>query len=261
MVTSWLMKSMQEFMFGLPVTIEKNTTLNEKFNILPDMLSVPVGVFPKISYFGLGIGGTGNPVRMGYHSTIDSAMFEQIPLIARRLVNDLSAQERAPYRFRVERLVNGVPYVFYYLRRMEELSDVVNIKTINKIGETNTSVVGMFDTNNPLILNPVPSIIDPNTPNKSRFYIVENNISFTFTQEDKNEIINAYKLAYPSNEIPSISEFCLFSGLDTTLADGTTEAYAVRAAIHYATPYELHSFLADEGLTHRYIGVGGMRLY
>lgn len=261
MVTSWLMKSMQEFMFGLPVTIEKNTTLNEKFNILPDMLSVPVGTFPKISYFGLGIGGTGSPVKMGYHSTIDGAMFDQIPLIARRLDNDLSIQERNQYRFRVERLINGVPYVFYYLRKLEELSDLINIKVITKLGETNSSAVGMFDTNDPLILNPIANITDPNSTAKSRFYIIENNISFTFTQEDKDEIVNAYKLAYSANDIPNITEMCMFSGLDTVLQDGTTEAYAVRSAIHYATPYELHPFLRDEGLTHRYIGVGGMRLY
>ena len=54
MVTAWYMKSMQEFSTGKDITIEKNTTLNEKFNILSDRLSVPTGIFPKISYFGLG---------------------------------------------------------------------------------------------------------------------------------------------------------------------------------------------------------------
>lgn len=261
MVTAWYMKSMQEFSTGKDITIEKNTTLNEKFNILSDRLSVPTGIFPKISYFGLGIGGTGTPIKMGYHSTIDSAMFDQIPLIARKLDNDLTLQERARYRFRVERLINGTVYVFYYLQKLEENPDLINIKTINKIGETNTSVVDMFDTNDPSILNPVASIINPDNTEKSRFYIVENNISFSFTLEDKNEIINAYRLSYTAADIPNITEISLFTGLDTVQPDGTTEAYVVRGAIHYATPYELQPFLSEEEVTHRYIGIGGMRLY
>ena len=261
MVSAWLMKSFQEFLTNKEVTIEKNTTLNEKFNILPDMLSVPEGAFPKLNYFGLGIGGVGTPVKMGYHSTIHGAMFEQIPLIARRLDNDLVLSEKSKYRFRLEKLIDGVIYVFYFLRKMDENSDLVNLKTITRIGETNTSVVAVFDTNTPEILSPTPNIIDPNTTNKSRFYIVENNISFTFTQEDKNEIINAYRLYFQAGDIPKITEITLFTGLDATLQDGSTEAYVVRTAIQYATPYELQPFLSDPEITHRYIGIGGMRLY
>lgn len=261
MITAWLIKNFQEFITGKDITIEKNTTLNEKFNILTDKMSVPVGEFPKLMYFGLGIGGTGSPIKMGYHSTIDGTMFDQIPFIARRLENDLTTQERNIYRFRVEKIVNGVVYVFYYLRKLDNNPDLVNIKTIHKVGDSNNSIVGMFDTNDPAILNPIPSITDPNSIEKSRFFIVENNLSFSFTQEDKDEIINAYRLSHTASDIPNITELCLFTGLDTVLPDGNTEAYVVRSAIHYATPYELHPFLSEEGLTHRYIGIGGMRLY
>ena len=261
MVTAYFMKTVQELMTGKQITIEKNTTLNEKFNILTDKMSVPVGQYPIISYFGLGIGGTGSPIKMGYHSTIDGAMFDQIPLVARRLDNDLTIQERAKYRFRVERLISGTTHVFYYLRKLDNNPDLINIKTITKLGDSNNSLAGMFDTNDPTILNPVPTITDPNSTDKSRFYIVENNLSFSFTQEDKDEIINAYRLAFTATDIPNITELALFTGLDHVQNDGSTEAYVVRSAIHYATPYELHPFLSQEGLTHRYIGIGGMRLY
>ena len=79
--------------------------------------------------------------------------------------------------------------------------------------------------------------------------------------EDKNEIINAYRLLHTAADIPNITEISLFTGLDTVQPDGSTEAYVVRGAIHYATPYELQPFLSEEEVTHRYIGIGGMRLY
>ena len=38
MVTAWLMKNYLEYLSGKDVVIEKNTTLNEKYNILADMV-------------------------------------------------------------------------------------------------------------------------------------------------------------------------------------------------------------------------------
>lgn len=259
MVTAWLMKNYLEYLSGKDVVIEKNTTLNEKYNILADMV-IPSNTLPKLKYFGIGMGDMGTPVKMGYHETIDGTTFETLPFLCRRLENDLAPIERVKYRMRKEQSINGVTYAFYYLRTIDDNIDLINIKTIDK-DASNSGVVGMFDTNNPAILNPAPKVLDPINPEKSKFYIIENNISFSFTQEEKNEIITAYRLLYSASDTPKITEICLYTGLDTTLPDNSLEAYVVRSAFFLALPYELQPLLTFTGVTQRYINIGGMRLY
>ena len=259
MVSAWLLKNLLEYLSDKDVVIEKNTTLNEKYDILADMI-VPSNTLPKLKYFGIGKGGMGTPVKMGYHETIDGSAFETLPFLCRRLENDLAPLERVKYRFRKEQTIDGIAYVFYYLRVVDNNADLINIKTIDK-ESTDTGEVGMFDTNNPAILNPVPRITNPLDLTKSRFYIVENNISFSFTQEEKDEVVNAYRILYTATDIPNITEMVLYTGLDTTLPDNSLEAYVVRTAFFLAIPYEIQPLLSIAGVTQRYINLGGMRLY
>lgn len=260
MVTVWFMKNILEYSRGLNVTIDRNTTLNEKFNVMKDAV-LDSRELPLIRYYGLGVGGTGSPVKNGYHNPVDGCLFEHIPFIIRPIAEDISGTERLKYRIRTEQVINGKNYAVYYLKVLDDNVDLVNIKVLDKVGDTNSTTVSRFDTNNPLILNPIPSVNTELDLNKSRFHVVESNMSLTLNPEDKDEIINAYKLMYNTTNIPMISEIGLFTGKDVIAPNGGMESIAARAAYFYAVPYEIQGIVGIEGVTQRYINIGGMRLY
>lgn len=259
MISAYFWKTMLEHAMGLDVELEPNTTLNEKYNILPNM-SVPSGVSPKLKYLGIGIDGVG--VKTGHHTYVHGTLYNTIPFLCRNVNNDLTTSEASKYRFRVLKNVNGVDYVFYYLKTLEVISTSVNTKTITKTAnDISGGVVDRFNTDDPEILSPTPS----NTAGqvdllKSIYYFTECKIPISLNQEEKDEMINAYRILTGSPDTPNIIEMCLYTGLDTTLSSGLTEAYAVRSGIFYPVPYELQSLLSTPGITQRYIDIGGMRM-
>ncbi len=261
MISAYYIKNQLEHIRGMNVVIEANTSLNEKYNILTDR-SVPEGVLPKLQYLGVGIGGIGTDIKLGYHKYIHGALYDQIPFVCRELSSDLSSLEAVNYRFRVVKNINDTDYVFYYLKHIESIADSINIKKITKHPDNiSGGVIDRFDTNNAEILNPTPDettgVVDPS---KTEYYIVECKIPISLNQEEKAEMINAYQILKESSNIPNISEMCLFTGLDTTLESGFLEAYAVRSGVFYAVPIELQPLLSTPGVTQRYIDIGGMRL-
>lgn len=261
MISSYFWKMILEHVRGLDVVLEPNTTLNEKYNILPTM-SVPSGVLPKLMYLGMGVDGVGTSVKTGHHKYIHTALYDAIPFLCRTINNDLTTSEARKYRFRVLKTVNGIEYVFYYLKVIESIADSVNTKVITKnVGDIAGGSVDRFNTNNPEILNPTPASVSSELDlTKTLFYFTECKIPISLNQEEKDEMIMAYQILTGLSVIPNIVEMCLYSGLDTTLPSGLTEAYAVRSGIFYPVPYELQPLLSIAGNTQRYIDIGGMRM-
>lgn len=258
MMTSWFIKAILEFSSGKNITIDRNTTLNEKFDVLPNERP-PAGAFPYINYFGLGIGGIGEGVTTAFHLSIDAALFEHIPYICREISNDLNSIERMKYRLRVVTRVNNIDYAFYYLKAFDSNNDEVTIKQLTKTSGRG-GIIADIDTNVPTILSPIPRSTEEVDLTKSEFYIVDNRINFSLTYEDKLEIINAYKILTGNSAVPPITELGIFFGSDVQTDNGGVEAVAVRPAYFYAIPYELQSMLTKDDVTQRYLDLGGMRL-
>lgn len=261
MISAYFWKMVLEHVRGIDVVLEPNTTLNEKYNILPNM-SVPSGVLPKLMYLGMGIGGIGNAVKMGYHKYIHGTLYDSIPFICRLVSNDLTTTEASKYRLRVVKNINGTNYAFYYLKHLESISDSVNTKTIAKNTlDTTGGSVDRFNTDDPEILSPTPASVSEQLDlTKSLYYFTECKIPLSLNQQEKDEMINAYRILTGLSTTPNIVEMCLYSGLDTVLPNGLTEAYAVRSGVFYPVPYELQSLLSVPGITQRYIDIGGMRM-
>lgn len=261
MISAYFWKMILEHARGMDVELEPNTTLNEKYKILPTM-SVPVGVMPKLMYLGVGIDGVGDSIKTGYHKYIHTGLYDQIPFLCRNINNDLTTTEASKYRFRVVQTINGIDYVFYYLKYIESVADTVNTKTITKnVGDISGGTVDRFNTDDPEILSPTPDTTTGEIDlTKTVYYFTECKIPISLNQEEKDEMINAYQILTGLTNTPNIVEMCLYTGLDTTLGSGLTEAYAVRSGIFYPVPYELQSLLSIPGITQRYIDIGGMRM-
>lgn len=260
MISAYLWKSILEHLRGIDIELEPNTTLNEKYNILPTM-NVPTGVLPKLMYLGIGIDGIGTNVKVGTHKYIHGTLYDSIPFICRNINNDLTTVEASKYRMRVLKTIGGIDYAFYYLKHIESIADTVNTKVITKTaGDTTGGAVSRFNTDDPEILSPTPEASNNLDLTKTLYYFTEGKIPLSLNQEEKDEIINAYHILTGLNNIPNIVEMCLYTGLDTVLPNGLIEAYAVRSGVFYPVPYELQPLLTVAGITQRYIDIGGMRL-
>ena len=259
MTTIYYDSMMSDYSAGITLDFLSNTTMNEKHNILVNE-SIPENTPPKIQYYGVGIGGIGDTIKVAYHNAKDGALFDHIPFVIRPINLDLSVEDRVNYRMRVEKQIRGTNYVLYYLKKLPTNPDTAYIKKLTK-NSNGLGTLSKFDNNDSTILNPVPTSVTDLDYNKSVFYVKELKFSITLTQAEKNEIINAYRIINNTTDIPNISEICIFTGLDKEVSATIKEAYAVRAAFFYPMASEYQSFLNDAGLYQHYINIGGMKLH
>jgi len=259
MITAFYIKSFLEFSHGLPVELDVNTTLNEKYDVLVNK-TILKSTMPKIRYYGVGVGGSGDPKTAKHYGT-DGDLYEPIPLIARLATNDIAPADRMNYRMRVERNIGGKDYVLYYLKVIEDVLDKVEIKELTKsMTDPTKATVEPLDLNTATILSPMPRENTDIDLDVSKFYVVESSLSFSFTETEKDELSNAYEIMTGIKDYPVITEVCIYSGEDT-LVDGLLESYGVRAAYFYTVPYDIQSFPSESGVFQRYINVSGTRLY
>lgn len=259
MTTIYFNSMLSDYVSGITLDFLTNTTLNEKYNILNGE-PIPENTLPKIAYYGVGIGGIGDDIKVAYHSAKDGTLYNHIPFIIRSIDLDLSMEDRENYRMRVETVIKGVTYAMYYLRKLPNNPDTAYIKKLTK-NATGLGNISRFDNNDATILTPEPTSVVDLDYHRSIFYIKELKFSISLTELEKNEIINAYRIINDVTDTPKISEICIYTGLDKEIDNGTTEAYAVRSAFFYTVPNEVQSFLDDSGIFQRYINVGGMKLH
>lgn len=146
--------------FGCTPLNNTATTLNTKFNVLPNQLP-PAGVRRFSRWFAWGNNG-----RQNDSDTLSSARpvlgtnmspYSMRPFRAVTLEEDLSAPERANYALREVRPINGTMYVLYWLKKIEfSQSQVQLIRTDPVTGNTSTYEI------NPENLNPTPPVEDDN---------------------------------------------------------------------------------------------------
>lgn len=260
--------SAQRTIFGLDLAlanlisdnyiIKENTSLNEKFGILPNE-RLPDGVFPKLKYYAIGIGGQDFiQEERGYnyslHNPSDAALFEQIPFVMRTVENDLLPAEQNKYRFRTIETHDGVEYVCYYLRQIETIENRDYFYKITSDGiENNLSV---FTTNTDKLLNPVPvdRTITYDQTTTIDYITKLAKLEFSLNTEDLEELTNVLTVR---NQLDKrLTEIGICTGHEYS-EDNIREAIGVQIAFHVGVDIDLMLTLSNGKTILRSIELGG----
>lgn len=215
----------------------KNTTLNAKYNILPD---AGVTTFPRIRYFGIGINGCSavssdlSTIKPWYPSPANMDLYTPIPF--RVVATPLPKTEAQKYRMVTKQEFGGVEYYCYWLKLLEFDSDTPRLTTVN--GTSQTSY--LLDASN---LNPTPTTMSPVDVSNSNGTRTE--VSVTAIRRITNEEVKeAISVIHGGNLLKArISEFGLYSGIEVQNVPGDglgipyqyTEAAYVQLASHMCT--------------------------
>ena len=188
-----------------------NTTLNSKYNVF--QTEEPQSV-PKLMYFGLGINGfynvdDGNLSAPYYPAADELDLYEPIPLRCVPVAEDLSSAERAQYRMRVEKTVNGERYYCYYLKCLSVMDNVVKLTRTNPISKEEEP----FELSASK-LTPTPRI--PTTSGEVEGTITEVNASLALgINWMGSEVLEAINVLYNGDmRRAKISEIGIYSGED-----------------------------------------------
>jgi len=234
-----------------------NTTLNEKFDILPGQ-EIPAGQYPKLNYLVIGIGGaevvTGNDYKFSRHKPTDAALFQHIPFVIRTADNDLLPGDQAKYRLRRTENIGGTEYVCYYMKIIEDFIMRDEVYQINAGVDFNSLTI--FDTNTENILEPTPrNISDPVDTINNNYVAVTVKLDFILSVEELNEIENAMTIKYGT--VSKLTEIGIVSGYDFDNS-GVTEI--VGAVINFFVTIDLTTgiYLAQNSPVARSIEIGGM---
>lgn len=224
---------------GLPFVVYPNTTLNEKLGIqagkIPD-----AGVYPTVSYLSLGNAGLSSEtlgdgtfaMTPKIFQTTNAAPYNPLPLILRPLGDDIDPATRAKYALRRIETRNGVPYIAYYLKRLD--------KTNMKAGMFLTTVVnGVKDTKpfvpDTSVLNPVPPVIsNPGVITADGTFVSASApMGVVLDANDIEELLNVFDIIYKSRDAAVISELATCSGLDLNVqvTDPGGAAFNMKEAI------------------------------
>ena len=245
-------------LYGENYTCLPNTTLNEKFNILPEVNVTP-GTYPTLKYITIGNGGNlqipdSENFIYNEHSPLDGALFNHIPFVMKTIDSDLSEIERMKYRFRVEKTINDTLYACYYLRVIpSNLYDQKFYKITTVNGE---NYLKLFKTNDPSILNPVPRTrkLSIDSLNSTEFVTKLVRFKLEFSAAEVKELENVYNILGHNQQL--MTEIGLCTGIDYT-GYGPTEASCVQIAFHIGVNLDLTNSFRTEAAITKYIELGG----
>lgn len=238
----------------LPFEMEPNTTLNEKFEILPKV-APEAGERPAMRYFAIGNLGhrsvqntdrseESEPIP---HSPTDAACYNHIPFVLRENTgdNDLTTEQRARYCLRKIETHNNKEYIAYYGRRIDMSSGRAKFQKLTKDEDQVYPEDYSFTTDN---LNPpLPSVGYEGVRAASRIqYAATAVMKITLDSNDIAEIIHAHQIRTGSTRSPVISEIALCTGVDKTVplpssSTGYNEVIACQVnlfmSVHHAIGY------------------------
>lgn len=213
------------------------TTLNSKYNNYHEMIPTKL---PRLQYFGLGIKGFVNAddgiLSTPYlPSNKELDLYLPIPLRCVPIDEDLSATERALYRMRVRQTINGSPYYCYFLKKLNQIDNTVQLTQTNPItGEQEPYEFVASD------LTPTPAV--PSTSGEQSGEVTTANISFRVGMEYLgSEVFEAINAIYGGDlRYAKISEFGLYSGEDQVVTgyDANNTPFQYTEAIYAQMCYK-----------------------
>lgn len=203
---------------GLPYEVLDQTTLNEKFNVLPER-TLPEGEYPITKFVAIGRGGHRNAAGsdnrsitiLEKHRSRDKALFEHIPFILREQDDDLTTEQRKHYAMRTLVVIEDVTYIAYYLKILDLTSQTVEY---NRVTITNGEEVSVPYVPSSAELSPTPMVLNNQSVNVSNgeFITASTLINCDFNEWEVAEILNACRIIYGEENYATLSEVALCSG-------------------------------------------------
>lgn len=236
-VTKTLLLAFHELQKSVPITNQvyyRNLTLNAKYGNLPTDLPVAE---PKIRYFGIGINGfkniddgNGGAPYIPKSSNLD--LYQPIPFKIVPIGADLSVEDRAQYRMRVQQSINGNQYYCYYLKALTVLTNSVDIITTNVNTGEETVGDGELNEDN-LTPTPTDTVLEGTVSDT-----YETNVSITceavITGKEVIDSINILFGGDPNLILKSrISEIGLYAGEDKVIDTATNVKEAIYTFLGY----------------------------
>jgi len=225
---------------GDTYTPKPNTTLNEKYTHLVNEVPGSDTTY-GIKYLAIGTGNLTPTSSVGYtysnHSSLDAALFNQVPFIVRPVNNDITSAERAKYRFRVTKLINGSQYYLYYLKTIPKGDIRRNIYKLNN-NRTTQNILGILDFNTANYLNPTPLTGGRVYGVNNEFVTAALKVKFQLTPAEIDEINKGIALLYGPTASTTLTELGVCGGLDKTI-NGITEAINVQIYFHIGVTIDL----------------------
>lgn len=203
----------------LPVQVElkHEFTLNNYYQVFPD---TDVQTAPVLKYFGVGIKGCYNSdagiLSSAYRpKRTNMNLYEPIPIRCRPVDEDLTDAERAQYRMRVRKTIDGNDYYCYYLKLLD-LGNEVKFKKINPLtGKEEPYELNSQD------LNPKPE-------KQGSDVVITTDVSQVVAYAEAHvhleasEVLEYIQAYYHDVRYARISEIGLFTGEDR-LVEGVTD--------------------------------------
>ena len=207
-------------LLGLPVAIKAHTTLNEKFDIHPEMTLESTDV-PRMKYVCIGNGGHRTTIgtdgiakiEVLQHMARNAALFNHLPFVLRTEDNDLNSTARAKYRLRKRITHDGTTYIAYYMKALDLtaiISQMDHITVADGIKTVTAFVPTVGD------LNPNPSGLEPQGVNvvTGDYVFCSAAVPFKLTADEVTELLNVASILYGDENYAMISEIALCSGVD-----------------------------------------------
>ena len=215
---------------GAPFTLLDASTLNEKYD-------VPVfsDKYPEIQYFGVGLDyhDLVNSPTLDFtdplHGAADGDVFRPVPLVVRPTTIGLTDTEKARYRMKVIRVINGIEYIVCYLRKIDYIAPYTNVYEITHTPGNN--FLDLIDLNKIHALSPVPKFRNC-SDTAIKFAAFDMKLKINLNAGDIVELKNAISIMYGNTGeayLSTIGEVGLYHGVEVnTVTD--VEAASVQAA-------------------------------
>lgn len=236
-----------------------NTTLNDKFGIMPDSKTVNN---PLLKYYTVGVGGndviTGNHgYTYSHHMSYDASLFNHVPFVMVEVGSDLTLTEQAKYRFKIKEVISGKEYFCYYLKVIPSIDYNDQIYTVN-VKKGSKPALNILNTNTDKFLNPIPKVrTSGNSPltNDTVTYIANViKLEFSLSSDELVNLNRAIELKY-GNKF-KLTEIGVCFG-----EDSGTEAVGVQIGHHIKIDLSTSIDLAnDTNKIVRTIEIGGMEI-
>lgn len=222
------------------VNIPKNSTLNEKYNILADeSLGRKKGRDFELGYFGVGIGGsrsTGQDSfglegrRVHQHTAVDFNAFFPIPMVIRKLGDDLDPEVRKYYRVREIRKIGDDIHILYWLKKAGFTEFDPTMKVGTRDPETGNEKEREYVPRES-DLSPVPNqlVATNNVPITDTFINGTGKIDMSLNSNDLEELRNVCRIMFNDEGKAAINEVYMCYGIETEndgqVSDGATTPY------------------------------------
>lgn len=147
------------------------------------------------------------------HMARHSGLYGMIPFVLRQQGNDLSAPERANYRFRCWVTIGGNKYIAYFLRKLT--SDLITVEmkyvTVTAGVPSETAFTPVASD----LLNPTkPGMAGAPIITTGDYLATTARVTLNFSAAEVQEMINVANLLYGNADQAIVSEFAICTGLD-----------------------------------------------